>query len=55
MELNFNLSKEQKSDLYYQALLMAFKTFLEEEQKGHIFTEKRLMSKIEAARELYKR
>tara|TARA_R110001583_G_scaffold115977_7_gene266599 strand:+ start:2271 stop:2405 length:135 start_codon:yes stop_codon:yes gene_type:complete len=42
MEIDFNLSKEKKHDLYYQALIMAFKTFLEEEQRENIFTEKKI-------------
>lgn len=45
------LDKEQ---LYYHALVMAFKHFLAEEKKGYIFTELRLMKAIEAARTLYK-
>ncbi len=40
--------------LYYQAIQMAYDTFLEEEKKGQIFTELRLMEAIKAARTLYK-
>ncbi len=39
--------------LYYQALFIAFKRFIEEEKKGNSFTELRLMASIEAARTLY--
>lgn len=41
--------------LYYQALRMAFDEFIKEERQQNLFTEKRLLAKIEAARELYKR
>jgi hypothetical protein len=44
----------KKDELYYQAILMAFKQFIDEEQKGNIYTELRLMKAIEAARTLYK-
>lgn len=43
-----------KKALYFQALEMAYLEFIEEEKKGNIFTELRLISKIEAARTLYK-
>lgn len=43
-----------KKALYFQALEMAYVEFIEEEKKGNIFTELRLMNKIEAARTLYK-
>ena len=46
-----NISREA---LYYQAIQMAYDTFLQEEQKGYIFTEQRLLKAIEAARTLYK-
>ena len=44
-----------KEALYYQALQMAWNEFIEEEKINNIFTEQRLLDKIEAARELYKR
>lgn len=51
-ELNSPLTdKEHK---YYEALFMSFRKFIEEERKGKIFTEARLMKGIEAARTLYK-
>ena len=43
-----------KKALYFQALEIAYSEFIEEEKKGHMFTELRLISKIEAARTLYK-
>ncbi len=43
-----------KKELYFQALEMAYLEFIEEEKKGNIFTELRLLKKIEAARTLYK-
>lgn len=43
-----------KKTLYFQALQIAYTEFIEEEKKGNIFTELRLMKKIEAARTLYK-
>ncbi len=43
-----------KKALYFQVLEMAYLDFIEEEKKGHMFTELRLVSKIEAARTLYK-
>jgi len=54
--LKQGMKKEfNKEELYYQALYMAFEEFIEEEKIKNIFTEARLMAKIEAARELYKR
>ncbi len=41
--------------LYYQALCIAFKKFIDEEKKGNICTELRLVNAIEAARTLYKK
>jgi hypothetical protein len=41
-------------ELYYQALFIAFKKFIEEEKQGYINTELRLIDAIKAARTLYK-
>lgn len=49
-----NKEKVDKKALYFQALEIAYYEFLEEEKKGHIFTELRLIKKIKAARILYK-
>lgn len=43
-----------KNELYFQALEIAYSEFIEEEKKGYAFSELRLVSKIEAARTLYK-
>lgn len=40
--------------LYYNALFIAFKRFIDEEKKGNIYTELRLVKAIEAARTLYR-
>lgn len=50
----FNPAEIDKEQLYFQALLMAFHTFLEEEKQRNAFTELRLMKAIEAARTLYR-
>lgn len=47
-----NISDEA---LYYRALFVAFKEFIEEEKDRQCFTELRLMKKIEAARTIYKK
>ncbi len=40
--------------LYYQAIQMAYETFLKEEKKGYMFTEQRFINAAEATRTLYK-
>jgi len=49
-----NTLSTNREALYYQAIQMAYETFLNEEKKGYIFTELRLMEAIKAARTLYK-
>lgn len=49
-----NRPLSQKEQRYYEALISSFQTFIEEERKGNIFTEERLMEAIKAARTLYK-
>ncbi len=46
---------ELMNEAYYQALFLAFKKFIDEEKQRNAFTEVRLMAKIEAARELYRK
>ncbi|MDQ6756205.1 MAG: hypothetical protein M3004_04635 [Bacteroidota bacterium] len=41
--------------LYYQALFIAFKKFINEEKQRNAFTELRLMEAIKAARVLYRK
>lgn len=43
-----------KKALYFQALEIVYSEFIEEEKKRHMFIQLRLVSKIEAARTLYK-
>jgi hypothetical protein len=47
-------TEEEMNDLYYQALFIAFKYFIEEEKRNHCNTELRLVDAIKAARTLYK-
>lgn len=51
---NRNSQSIDREALYYQAIQMAYETFLKEEKKGYICTELRLMEAIKAARTLYK-
>lgn len=52
-EMN-DLKKIDAEQLYYQALFIAFKKFIEQEKEGLLNTELRFVEKIKAARTLYK-
>jgi hypothetical protein len=45
---------EEMNELYFQALFIAFKDFIEEEKRTLMHSELRLVDAIKAARTLYK-
>ena len=51
---NLEFPELDMEQLYYNALFIAFKHFLDEEKKGNIYTELRLVKAIEVARTLYR-
>ncbi len=55
MEKLIDMLKAQKEPLYYQALITAFVEFIQEENQKRYASEKRLMTKIEAAKVLYQK